>query len=101
MGKANLPMILEDLHKLLLPYVEEILSTIVTYVEFVKNSAQGKLVEKKVGEIVKLLVTKVDEVMTMYPAEIQAIQDFMFVYVNICLEYATWAINTIVEHPPV
>merc|ERR1712033_58050 len=99
--KANLPMILEDLHKLLLPYVEEIISPIVPYIEFVKNSAQGKLVEKKVGEIVKLLVTKVDEVMTMYPAEIQAIQDFMFVYVNICLEYATWAINTIVEYPPV
>jgi len=99
--QANLPIMLEDLHKFLLPYVEEIITTIVTYVEFVKNSAQGKLVEKKVGEIVKLLVTKVDEVMTMYPAEIQAIQDFMFVYVNICLEYATWAINTIVEYPPV
>merc|ERR1711970_1579181 len=99
--QANLPIMLEDLHKFLLPYVEEIISTIVTYVEFVKNSAQGKLVEKKVGEIVKLLVTKVDEVIKMYPAEIKAIQDFIFVYVNICLEYATWAINTIVEYPPV
>merc|ERR1711970_359556 len=96
--KANLPMMLEDLHKLSLPYVEEIISTIVTYIEFAKNSAQGKLVEKKVSEIVKLLVTKVDEVMTMNPAEIQAIQDFIFVYVNICLEYATYVINTILEY---
>merc|ERR1712033_10133 len=99
--QANLPRMTSDLFLFLSPYVDEIISTIETYVDFALNSAQGKLVEKKVGEIVKLLVTKIDELMKMYPEEIQAIQDFIFVYVNICLEYANWAINTIVEYPPV
>merc|ERR1719494_357016 len=77
------------------------MSSVVTYVKFAKNSVYGKLVEKKVREIVKLFITKRDEIMTMYPEEYQAILDFVFVYMNICLEYATWAINTIVEYPTV
>merc|ERR1712121_551913 len=99
--QANLPRMTSDLFLFLSPYVDEIISTIETYVDFALNSSQGKLVEKKVGEIVKLLVTKIDELMKMYPEEIQAIQDFIFVYVNLCLEYANWTINTIVEYPPV
>merc|ERR1711970_323266 len=100
-AQFNLPRMTSDLFIFLETYVEEIINTIETYVDFALNSAQGKLVEKKVREIVKLLVTKVDELMKMYPSEIQAIQDFLFVYVNLCLEYANWAINTIVEYPPV
>merc|ERR1712121_419001 len=96
--QANLPRMTSDLFLFLSPYVDEIISTIETYVDFALNSAQGKLVEKKVREIVKLLVTKIDELMKMYPEEIQAIQDFIFVYVNLCLEYANWTINTIVEY---
>merc|ERR1711970_674114 len=99
--RTNLPKFIDELKTLLLPYVEEFMSTIKTYVEFAMDSAYGELVEKKVREMVKLLMTKFDEVMKMYPAEIQAIYDLMFVYVNICLEYATWAFNPIVEYPPV
>ena len=51
--------------------------------------------------VVKMLMTKIGEVMAMYPEEIKAIQDIVILYMNICMEYATWVINTIVEHPSV
>ena len=46
-------------------------------------------------------MTKVTEVMTLYAKELQAIQDFAFVYMNICLEFVTLVTKTVVEYPPV
>merc|ERR1711915_642947 len=46
-------------------------------------------------------MTKYDEAMKLYPEEYKAIQDFLVLYMNICLDYATWTINTILEYPPV
>merc|ERR1719209_2703873 len=85
----------------MLPYIEELVSMAKTYFELAKNSAFRKLVEKKVEEFVQLLVTKHNEVMTLYPKEYQAIMDFLSLYMNICMDYAAWAINTFVEYPPV
>merc|ERR1711872_735466 len=46
------------------------------------------------------LITKHNEVMSLYPKEYQAIVD-LSLYMNICMDYAAWALNTIVEYPPV
>merc|ERR1712243_100763 len=51
--------------------------------------------------IVELLITKVNEVMNLYPKEYQAVMDFLSLYMNIFMDYAAWVINTIVEYPPV
>jgi len=99
--QGDLPAYVKQVQELLFPYLEDFMSSVVTYIEFAKSSVYGQLVEKKVREMVKLFMTKFDELMTMYPEELQAIKDFMFVYMNICMEYATWAVNTIVEYPPV
>merc|ERR1712142_867869 len=99
--QGDLPAYVKQVQEFLFPYLEEFMSSAVTYIEFAKNSVYGQLVEKKVREMVKLFMTKFDELMTMYPEELQAIKDFMVVYMNICMEYATWAVNTIVEYPPV
>jgi len=99
--QTDLPAYVKQVQEFLFPYVEEFMGSVVTYIEFAKSSVYGQLVEKKVREMVKLFLTKLDEIMTMYPEEFQAIKDFLFVYMNICMEYATWAFNTIVEYPPV
>merc|ERR1711962_422007 len=83
------------------PYFQDLASTLKTNFELAKNSEFGKLVEKKVGEFVQLLITKQNEVMNLYPKEYQAIMDFVSLYMNICMDYAAWALNTIVEYPPV
>ncbi|CAL4099044.1 unnamed protein product, partial [Meganyctiphanes norvegica] len=67
--QANLPKFVEEVQTFLLPYVEEIIKTTETYVEFARDSVFGKLVEKKVSEAVKLFLSKIEEVMKLYPAE--------------------------------
>jgi len=35
----------------------------------------------------------------MYPEVFAAINNFMFIYINLCSKYLTWAVTTIVEYP--
>jgi len=92
--KANIPKILEGFETILLPYLEVIMDNI------------GKpllgvyiIVEKIVLESVELLTTNIDEIRTMYPEVFAAIDNFMFIYINLCSKYITWAVTTIVEYP--
>ncbi|CAL4060712.1 unnamed protein product, partial [Meganyctiphanes norvegica] len=85
----------------LAPYVEEIKAMVETSYEMARKSMYAKLAEKKVKEIVELLLIKYNEVAESYPDEIKAVTDFVILYFNICLDYATWASNTVAEHPTV
>merc|ERR1711962_642231 len=99
--QTNLPKFIEEVQNVVVPYFQDLASTLKTNFELAKNSEFGKLVEKKVGEFVQLLITKQNEVMNLYPKEYQAIMDFVSLYMTISMDYAAWALNTIVEYPPV
>merc|ERR1712008_581317 len=45
------------------------------------------------------ITTQIGEVMTMYPEVFEAIDKLMFISINLCSKYATWAVNIIVEYP--
>jgi len=85
----------------LAPYVEEVIAMIGTSYTMARKSTYVKLTEKKVRDIIELLFTKFNEVVESYPEEIKAVQDFVILYANICLDYATWAMKTVFEHPTV
>ncbi|CAL4108269.1 unnamed protein product, partial [Meganyctiphanes norvegica] len=100
-----IPQLINDIQvklpEYLAPYVEEIKAMMETSYEMARKSAFAKLAEKKVKEIVELLLIKLNGVEKSYPDEIQAVKDFVILYVNICLDYATCVSNTVVEHPTV
>jgi len=85
----------------LAPYVEEIIAMMKTSYKMARKSTYVKLTERKVRNIIELIFTKFNEVVESYPEEIKAVQDFVIIYANICLDYATWAMNTAFEHPTV
>merc|ERR1711962_222173 len=108
--QTNLPKFIEEVQNVVVPYFQDLASTLKTNFELAKNSELGKLVEKKVGEFVQLLITKLEtfpqrsfvqqnEVMNLYPKEYQAIMDFVSLYMTISMDYAAWALNTFVEYP--
>merc|ERR1711970_1706165 len=57
------------------------------------------ITEKMVLGGVTLLTKQIEEVVAMNSEVFAAIGNFMVVYINLCSEYATWAVNTIVEYP--
>jgi len=99
--QATLPQLIDQVLLYISPYVEEVLAMIETSYKIVRKSSYGKLAEEKVRDIIELLLNKFNEIIELYPDEIQAVNDFITLYMRICLDYTTWVINTIVEHPSV
>jgi len=97
--QAVLPQYIDRAQAFLLPYVKESIAMMETSYNVVRASTYGKLVEEMVKDIIDLIFIKFNEIVELYPTEIQAIKDFVVLYVNICADYATWIIKTVVEHP--
>merc|ERR1719402_1383110 len=94
-----LPQYIEQAQAYLLPYVKESIAMMETSYNVVRASTYGKLAEEMVKNIIDLIFTKFNEIVELYPKEIQAVQDFVVLYVNICSNYANWIIKTVFEHP--
>merc|ERR1712142_923469 len=97
--QAVLPQYIEQAQAYVLPYVKESMAMMETSYNVVRASTYGKLAEEMVKNIIDLIFTKFNEIVELYPNEIQAVQDFVVLYVSICTDYATWIINTVFEHP--
>merc|ERR1712142_1082190 len=94
-----LPQYIEGAQAYLLPLVKESIAMMKTSYNVVRASTYGKLAEEMVKDIIDLIFTKFNEIVELYPNEIQAVQDFVFLYVKICSDYASWIIKTVFEHP--
>merc|ERR1712142_1282073 len=97
--QAVLPQYIEQAQAYVLPYVKESMAMMETSYNVVRASTYGKLAEEMVKNIIDLIFTKFNEIVELYPNEIQAVQDFVVLYVRVCSDYATWIINTVFEHP--
>merc|ERR1712121_19711 len=75
--QAALPLYIDQGQAYIYPYVEELRT------------------------IIEVGLNKANEMIELYPNEIQALNDFIILYMNICMDYTTWIINTIFEHPTV
>jgi len=107
--QARLPQLIEEIQAFLLPYVQEYVIPYVqevgamvdNYLKMAKQSTYGKLAEEKVRNLIELLLLKFNEVVESYPDEIKALNDFVVLYMDICMKYATWFMNAVFEHPTV
>merc|ERR1711970_657835 len=86
-------------------YVEQITAFLLPYQPVIMDNIVKPLLgfyiitEKMVLGGATLLTKQIEEVVAMHPEVFVAIGNFMVVYINLCSEYATWAVNTIVEYP--
>merc|ERR1711970_762506 len=94
---------LKTLQVIVPEYVEQITAFLLPYQPVIMDNIVKPLLgfyiitEKMVLGGVTLLTAQIEAVMTMYPEVFAAISNFMVVYINLCSEYATWAVDTIVE----
>merc|ERR1712121_160475 len=91
--QAALPLYIDQGQAYIYPYVEEIRAMIETSYSVARKSPYGQLAEETVRNIIEVGLNN--------PNEIQALNDFIILYMNICMDYTTWIINTIFEHPTV